>query len=101
MNLIAFQGVTRNIDERRKAENALKESEKKYKLIVENTSDVIWIMDKDLKTTFEFSKPLSLGFSKCYEPYKPKPTQSKKRHRKRRLADQTLQIIRREAKTTR
>jgi PAS domain S-box-containing protein len=52
MNLIAFQGVTRNIDERRKAENALKESEKKYKLIVENTSDVIWIMDKDLKTTY-------------------------------------------------
>ena len=42
-------------------------------------------MNKDLKATFEFSKTLSPGFSKCYEPYKPKPAKSKKRHRKRRV----------------
>jgi tetratricopeptide (TPR) repeat protein len=42
-------------------------------------------LNKDLKATFEFSKTLSPGFSKCYEPYKPKPAKSKKRHRKRRV----------------
>jgi tetratricopeptide (TPR) repeat protein len=43
-------------------------------------------LNKDLKATFEFSKTLSPGFAKCYEPYKPpKPAKSKKRHRKRRV----------------
>ena len=42
-------------------------------------------LNKDLKATFEFSKTLSPGFSKCYEPYKPKPAKSKMRHRKRRV----------------
>jgi tetratricopeptide (TPR) repeat protein len=40
-------------------------------------------LNTDLKATLEFSKTLSPGFSKCYEPYKPKPVKSKKRHRKR------------------
>jgi tetratricopeptide (TPR) repeat protein len=42
-------------------------------------------LNKELKSTFEFSKTLSPGFSKCYEPYKPKSAKSKKRHRKRRV----------------
>ena len=42
-------------------------------------------INKDLKATFEFSKPISIGFYKCYEPYKSKSTKSKKRHRKRRI----------------
>ncbi len=40
-------------------------------------------IDQDLKATFEFTKPLSIELSKCYEPIKP--LKNKKRHRKRRL----------------
>lgn len=42
-------GVSRNIDERKKSEEALKESEEKYRMIAENASDTIWLynMDRD------------------------------------------------------
>jgi PAS domain S-box-containing protein len=38
-------GITRDISERKKLENALEDSERRYKLIAENTSDSIWTMD--------------------------------------------------------
>lgn len=40
-------GVSRNIDERMKAEQALKASEEKYRMIAENTSDAIWLYNLD------------------------------------------------------
>ena len=43
--LIAIHGVTRNITERKQAENALRESENKYRDMVEQINDVIYAMD--------------------------------------------------------
>lgn len=44
---VRIQGVARDVTQRKQAEEALKESEQKYKSIVENTSDVILLTRPD------------------------------------------------------
>lgn len=44
--------VIRDITDRKKAEKALYESEKKYRKIVEMSQEGIWLFDENLKTTF-------------------------------------------------
>jgi two-component system, cell cycle sensor histidine kinase and response regulator CckA len=49
---ISYIGVARDITDRKKADEKLRESEEKYRRITENISDVVWITDLNLKNTY-------------------------------------------------
>jgi PAS domain S-box-containing protein len=44
---LGFRAVARNVTERKRGENALRESEEKYRLITERMSDIIWTLDSN------------------------------------------------------
>jgi len=45
--LVAYEGLISNITERKRAEEALKESEEKFRSIFENANDAIFLVDSD------------------------------------------------------
>jgi PAS domain S-box-containing protein len=53
--VVSILGVTRDISERRRADAALKESEEKYRILVEHSSDLIWSLDS--RGDFVYASP--------------------------------------------
>jgi PAS domain S-box-containing protein len=51
-NVLGLIGVVLDVTERNKAQKALEESEKKYRLLAENTADIIWSVDDELNFTY-------------------------------------------------
>jgi PAS domain S-box-containing protein len=51
-NVVAFQGVFRDITARKHAEQELRESEQRYRLIADDTADIIWRMDLNMVFTY-------------------------------------------------
>ncbi|WP_432363983.1 PAS domain S-box protein [Sporosarcina sp. UB5] len=51
-NVIAFSGISRDISERKRIEEALISSEKKYRLIAENMTDLVTIIDENGVITY-------------------------------------------------
>jgi len=51
-NVTGIMGATRDITERRKAEETLRQSEQRYRLLAENVNDIIWTRDMNLRTTY-------------------------------------------------
>lgn len=47
-----LMGVTRDVTERRKMEESLRDSERRYRLLAENITDVIWVSDMNMNRTY-------------------------------------------------
>jgi PAS domain S-box-containing protein len=65
IRLVAYAGLISNITERKQAEEALKESENKYRLLADNVNDVIFALDMNLNYTYVSP---SVKILRGYEP---------------------------------
>ncbi len=49
---IGFRGIGRDVTDRIKAQEALQDSERRYRLLAENLTDVIWVLNRDMKHVY-------------------------------------------------
>jgi PAS domain S-box-containing protein len=49
---VGILGITRDITDRKNAEEKLRESERQYRLLTEKMSDIVWITDMNLRTIY-------------------------------------------------
>ncbi len=50
--LIAYEGIVRDVTERRQAEDAVRESEKRFKSIIEHITDIFFILNSDYEMLY-------------------------------------------------
>ena len=50
--IVGASAITRDITERKRAEDAIGESEKRYRRIVETTNEGVWLLDSNLHTSY-------------------------------------------------
>ncbi len=64
-SILGYQGIIRDITEHMRMEEALRESEEKFRMFIETASDLMGITDNDLRFTYvNDSMARTLGYSK-------------------------------------
>jgi PAS domain S-box-containing protein len=50
--IVEVHGIARDVTQRKTAEQTLKKSEERYRIISENMNDTVWVLDRNLKPVF-------------------------------------------------